>query len=219
MQFVDFPGFCCNSFDSMTILHSFAISLQFNWIVQDHEWIASNLQSDHSPQDCKRLCRHCKGFGNLVAINFDRTDCDQNRGNPGLIEGIWLQSISIVSGLHPICNQGAIVRFVKRQSGLWQDCNGPRRPLLGFTGHILQSRRNPLSGGCNSVPSGPIKAQSVLIALGLHKIQNMVAIHTDCGYGGLDCERIVTTQMSLFWGLRGIGRIAEDPRAPVQACP
>ena len=154
---MDFPGFRCNSFEFLAILGGFAISSQSNWIVQDREWIASNLQSDHSPQDCKRLCRHCKGFGNLVAINFDRTDCDQNRGNPGLIEGIWLQSISIVSGLHPICNQGAIVRFVNRRSGLWQDCNGP---LSGLTGHILKS-------SCNSVTSGPIKAQSVLIAFGL----------------------------------------------------
>ena len=129
-----------------------------------------------------------------------------------MIDGIWLQSFSIVSGLRPIYNQGAIVRFVKRRSGLWQDCNGPRRPLLGFTGHILQASRN-------SPPSCTIKTQSVLIALRLHKIQNLVAIHTDCGYGGLDCERIVTTQMSLFWGLRGTERIAEDPRAPVQACP
>ena len=124
MQFVDFPGFGCNYFDSLTILHSFAISLQFNWIVQDHEWIALNRQSNHNPH-CKRLCRHCQGFDNLVAIQFDRTDCGQNRGNPGLIEGIWLQSVSIVSGLHPICNQGAIVRFVNRRFGFWQDCNGP----------------------------------------------------------------------------------------------
>ena len=83
------------------------------------------IRYNHSPQDCKRLCRHRQGFGNLVAIHFDRTDCDQNRGNPGLIEGIWLQFVSIVSGLHPICNQGAIVRFVNRRFGFWQDCNGP----------------------------------------------------------------------------------------------
>ena len=84
-------------------------------------------------------------------------------------------------------------------------------PCRCFRTHLEPSR--------DSVTSGPIKAQSVLIVFGLHKIQNLVAIHTDCGYGGLDCERILTTQMSLFWGLRGTERIAEDPRAPVQACP
>ena len=125
MQFVDFPGFGCNSFDSLTILHSFAISLQFNWIVQDHEWIALNLQYNQSPQDCKILCHHCQGFYNLVAIHFYHTDCDQNRGNPALIGGIWLQSVSIVSGLHPICNQGAIFRFAI--TGIAKDCAGVAR--------------------------------------------------------------------------------------------
>ena len=176
---MDFLGFRCNSFKFLAILCGFAISSQSNWIVKDREWIASNLQSDHSPQDCKRLRWHCQGFGNLVAIHFDRTDCDQNRGNPGLIEGIWLQSISIVSGLHPICNQGAIVRFVNRRSGLWQDCNGP---LSGFAGHILKSSRD-------SVTSGPIKAQSVLIAFVLHKLQNPIEI----GSNGLCISHDVDT--------------------------
>ena len=76
LQFVDFPGFRRNSFDSLAILGGFAIPSQFNLIVQDREWIALNLQSNYNPLYCKRLCQ---GFGNLVAIQFDRVDCDQNR--------------------------------------------------------------------------------------------------------------------------------------------
>ena len=41
----------------------------------------------------------------------------------------------------------------------------------------------------------------------------------DCKYWGLDCGRIVTTQRSSFWRLRGTERIAEDPRATAWACP
>ena len=34
LQFVDFPGFWCNPFDPLAILRGFAISSQFNWIVE-----------------------------------------------------------------------------------------------------------------------------------------------------------------------------------------
>ena len=182
MRIVDFAGLLCKSFYSLAIHRGFTISSQSNWIVQDRERIALNLQYNQSPQDCKILCHHCQGFYNLVAIHFYHTDCDQNRGNPALIGGIWLQSVSIVSGLHPNCNQGAIVRFVNRRSGLWQDCNGP---LSGFKGHTLKSSHS-------SVTSGPIKAQSVLIAFGLHKIQNLIAI----GSNGLCISHDVDTILS-----------------------
>ena len=41
---------------------------------KDCEWIALNLRSHHNPQDCKRLCRHCRGFG-WIALWYP-TDCN-----------------------------------------------------------------------------------------------------------------------------------------------
>ena len=145
-------------FDPLAILAGFDISSQFNWIVQDREWIAPNLQSNHNPQDCKILCRNCQDFGNLFATQFDRPDCDHNRWH---LVAIRVNCARIAPNFQSRCNRQICEEVVLIVGGL-------RWTAAALVGDLL-SRLQSVDGR-NSVPSGTIKAQSVIIVIGLHEI-------------------------------------------------
>ena len=70
-------GLWCSLFDRLAILCTFAIQSQSGSTVLievDCNRIALNLQFHRNPQDCKRLCRHCRGFGWTALRSL--TDCE-----------------------------------------------------------------------------------------------------------------------------------------------
>ena len=149
LQFVDYSGFCCNPFNILAILHSFAISPQFNLILS----IAVRIGTPRS------LGWLCPGS---VTVDCSLTPLWLRLwGNPGTIVGIWLQppkqSIRIVSGLPWICNRSTIHRIAKycfsivaglrrAWKGSFCDCGalrGLRRTAGQGSGQDLESGLQP----------------------------------------------------------------------------